>query len=228
MTMPAPTWFEPEPHELRRWAVAASVVVGVHALALFAYSRAPQPEDLGNDSAPISMDFSPGQDAVDQAAVEPTPEPPPPQEAEPPPPPPPPPPQAVALPEPPPPPKVEEQQPEQQPQPAKVRASAPSPRVKQSWALAVSKHLARHMARYPRTAISRDEEGVVHVSFRVDHAGRVSEVHLVQSSGHPDLDSAGLKMIEDSQPFPPLPADISDSENVIDFPLTFGLQKNLQ
>ena len=28
MTMPAPTWFEQEPHELRRWAIAAAVVIG--------------------------------------------------------------------------------------------------------------------------------------------------------------------------------------------------------
>jgi len=225
MTMPAPTWFEHEPHELRRWAIAAVIVLTIHALALYVYSRVPQPEEIGDDSAPISMDFSAGEDTVNQAEVAPTPEQPPPQ-AEQPPPPPPPPPEAVALPEPPPPPpKVEEQPPEQlQPQPA--RSKAASPKTVQSWQSAVAKHLMLHMRKYPRSAISRNEQGVVHLGFRVDHAGRASEIQIIDSSGHPNLDNAGLKEVEDAQPFPPLPPTMSEPDNFVDFQLTFGLERN--
>jgi periplasmic protein TonB len=221
MTMPAPTWFEQEPHELRRWAIAAAVVIGIHAAALVAYTHVGAPAEIGDDDAPISMDFSPGQDTVNQAAVDPTPEPPPPEQVEQPPPPPPHPPEAVALPEPPPAQKVEQQEAPLPPQQQRIKSG--SPLTKRSWATAVSKHLAQHMARYPRGSISRDEEGVVHVGFRIDRAGRISELHVLESSGHHDLDNAVLKMVEDAQPFPPLPDDISESENVIDFPFRFGL-----
>jgi protein TonB len=222
MTMPAPTWFEQEPHELRRWAIAAAVVVGLHAAALFAYTYVPQPDEIGDDTAPIAMDFSAGNAAVDMTAIEQKPEQPEQQEVEQPPPPPPPPPQAVAMPEPPPPPKVEEQQPEQQAQPSLVRGG--SPRIKQTFASAIAKHLAAHMVGYPRSAVARNQAGKVEVSFSVDHEGHVHDVQVIQSSGHPELDQAALSMVNKAQPFPVLPSGLQEEDNVFNFPLKFDLQ----
>jgi protein TonB len=222
MTMPAPTWFEHEPHEQRRWAIAAAVVVGVHAAAIFAYSYVPRPQEIGDDSAPISIDFSPGTDTVDQAAIEPTPEPPPPQQVEQPPPPPPPPPQAVALPEPPPPAKVEEQQPEQQPQPSRVKGG--SPRIKETFKSAVARHLAQHVIAYPRSAVARDQHGLVEVTFSVDHDGHVHDLEVTHSSGHSELDQAALSMVIKAQPYPALPPGLEEDDNIFTFPLNFALQ----
>ncbi|MFZ3226214.1 MAG: hypothetical protein WA230_11985, partial [Xanthobacteraceae bacterium] len=112
MNVSSLTWFDDDdPRDLRRWAIAALVVLGVHLGAIAAYVYVHRPDEIGDDTTPIAVDFSPTDDTVDQPEVAPTPEQPPP-EVEKPPPPPPPEPQAIAAPEtPPPPPKVEEQKP---------------------------------------------------------------------------------------------------------------------
>src|SRR5579863_9462989 len=115
MTASSLTWFDDDdPRDLRRWVFAALVVLGIHLAAVAAYVYVHRPDEIGDDTTPIAVDFSPTDDTVDQPEVMPVPEQPPPQAEKPPPPPPPPPPepQAVAAPEtPPPPPKVEEQKP---------------------------------------------------------------------------------------------------------------------
>ncbi|MGB6938074.1 MAG: hypothetical protein WBE14_15580, partial [Xanthobacteraceae bacterium] len=86
------TWFEDEePGEIRRWAIAAAVVVAIHLVVLCPYAYFYHPEEIGDDATPISLDLSPSDDTVDQAEIAPTPEQPPPQVEQPPPPPPPPP-----------------------------------------------------------------------------------------------------------------------------------------
>jgi TonB family protein len=217
-----PLWFDDAvPRELRRWALAVAFVLALHAGAIAAALYVHQPDQIGDDAAPIAVDFSPGQDTVDQAALEPVPQQPPPQAEQPPPPPPPEPPQAVAIPQPPPPPKVEEQ-PEQQAQPARVKGG--SPRLKETYRSTVAKHLAQHMIAYPRNSVARDQHGRVEVAFSVDHDGHVHDLRLIHSSGHSELDDAALAMVDKAQPFPALPQNLTEDDNVFDFPLKFDLQ----
>jgi len=49
------------------------------------------------------------------------------------------------------------------------------------------------------------ETGQAIVSFSVDGRGRIVSLALVQSSGHPDLDSQALAMVRSVSPFPPPP-----------------------
>ena len=88
MTVSALTWFDDdEPRDLRRWAFAALVVLGIHLAAVAAYVYVHKPDEIGDDTTPIAVDFSPTDDTVDQPEVMPAPEQPPPQAEKPPPPP---------------------------------------------------------------------------------------------------------------------------------------------
>lgn len=221
------TWFEDdEPRDLRRWAAAALIVVGVHIGAIGGYAYVHRPDPIGDDAAPVAVDFAPGDDTIDQAAVEPTPEPqqqqPPPEVEKPPPPPPPEPPQdAVPLPEtPPPPPKVVEQEPPPQ-APTPPRTKGGSVQVPASYVLTIFKHLARYKPPYPRDAVEHREEGTVEVGFRLDRSGHLLHREIIRSSGVPELDTAALAMIEKAQPFPPFPASMAVPNEDFDFPLHF-------
>jgi type IV secretory pathway VirB10-like protein len=68
-------WFEDEdPRDLRRWAIAAAVVLGVHIGGVSLYSFLHQPEEIGDDTSPITIDLTPSDDTVDQPEVAPVPE----------------------------------------------------------------------------------------------------------------------------------------------------------
>jgi periplasmic protein TonB len=215
MTAASLTWFDDDdPRDLRRWAIAALVVLGIHLAAIAAYVYIHKPDEIGDEAAPIAVDFAPTNDTIDQPEIAPVPEQPP-QQIEKPPPPPPPEPQAVVAPVEPPPPKVEEQKP---PTPAvQARVKGGAPQVAPSYVTAIVKHLEHYRPPYPNEA----EEGTVFVKFQIDRSGHVLERHILRSSGHTDLDSAALAMIDRAQPFPPFPATMSQPDEYFDFPLHF-------
>ncbi len=225
MTVSALTWFDDdEPRDLRRWAFAALVVLGIHLAAVAAYVYVHKPDEIGDDTTPIAVDFSPTDDTVDQPEVMPAPEQPPPQAEKPPPPPPPPPePQAVVAPEtPPPPPKVEEQKPPPTPaMPARSKGGAPH--IAPAWRTSLVRHLDQYK-RYPSAARERSEEGVVLLSFSVDRTGHVLEHHVVRSSGYPALDDEVMSMIERAQPLPPFPPTMSEAKLDLTVPISFSLK----
>jgi protein TonB len=214
------TWFEDDdPRDLRRWALAAFVVVGIHLAVICAYVYIHRPDEIGDDTTPVAVELAPSDDTVDQPAVAPVPEeqvkpieqPPPPPDTS----------QAVVAPPPDekPPEPIKEQKP---PTPAmQARMKGSLSRDDASWRTAIAKHLAKHTVPYPGEAAARQEEGVVHLGFRVDHNGRVYNLHIMRSSGYADLDKAGLTMIERAQPFPPLPESEDESDTDLDFPLRF-------
>jgi periplasmic protein TonB len=226
MTASSLTWFDDdEPRDLRRWVFAALVVLGIHLAAVAAYVYVHKPDEIGDDTTPIAVDFSPTDDTVDQPEVMPVPEQPPPQAEKPPPPPPPPPPepQAVAAPEtPPPPPKVEEQKPPPTPaMPARSKGGAPH--IAPAWRTSLVRHLDQYK-RYPAAARERSEEGVVLLSFSVDRTGHVLEHHVVRSSGYPALDDEVMSMIERAQPLPPFPPTMSEAKLDLTVPISFSLK----
>ncbi len=222
MNVSSLTWFEDEDaRDLRRWALAAAVVLAVHLAAIVAYVYVHRPDEIGDDTTPIAVDFSPTDDTIDQPEVAPTPpQPPPPQVEKPPPPPPPP--EAVAEPEtPPPPPKVEEQKPPTPAMPARSKGGAPH--IAPAWQTTLVRHLERYK-RYPSDAQDRGEEGVVLLGFTVDRTGHVLAHHIVRSSGHPALDDEVMSMIERAQPLPPFPQTMTEAKLDLTVPIRFSLR----
>jgi periplasmic protein TonB len=204
MNARAPTWFEDDdPRELRRWIIAAAIVVTVHLVAVAAYIFLHVPDDIGDDTAPVSIELAPIDSDIDQpeVAAQPQPEQQKPIEQ-----PPPPPPDAVTMPDEKPVEQPQEVKPQSAPTPAMTKGG--SPRVSASWASEVSKQLQRQK-RYPSAARARGEQGEALLGFTVDRAGHVLSYRIVRGSGHPDLDAEVLAMIERAQPLPAFPADMT-------------------
>ncbi len=212
-------WFEDEtPRDLRRWAIAAIVVLGIHLAAIAGYLYVHQPEEVGDDVAPIVIDLAPPDDTLDQPEtlppeVEQKPEEPPP---------PPPPPEETQTEVSPPPEQMPVEEPKAPPPPPPPPApkTAAAVRAETAYETALRKHLARYLPAYPSE--THPQEGTVHVGFSVSRSGRVLERHIIRSSGHTDLDNAALNMVDRAQPFPPFPAAMTESEKIVEFPLHFG------
>jgi periplasmic protein TonB len=219
LTLP---WFEDDdPRELRRWAIAAAVVLGVHLGGVGLYAYLHQPEEIGDDTSPITIDLTPSDDSVDQPEIAPVPEsqpktvdqppPPPPETSE-----------AVMEPqEPPPPQPVQETRPPSPAVPARVKGGAP--RIAPSWQTELVRRLEQYK-RYPSDAQSRGVEGVVMLSFSVDRNGRVLTHEIARSSGHPELDKEVVSMIERAQPLPPFPPSMPEDKLDLTVPIRFSLR----
>jgi protein TonB len=217
MTALALSWFEDEdPRDLRRWAIAAVVVVAVHIAAIAAYLYIASPNDIGDDASPVMVELSPSDDTIDQPEVAPVPdeqqkqiEQPPPDTPQ----------AVVATPE-----VQPQQQVEQTPTPAMpARTKGGATRVAATWETSLVKHLEQ-FKRYPSDAQSRGEEGVVLLSFTVDRTGHVLAHQIVRGSGHPELDTEVMSMIERAQPLPPFPAEMPDAKLDLTVPIRFSLR----
>jgi protein TonB len=216
MTALAFSWFEDEdPRDLRRWIIAATVVVAIHLAAIAAYFYVHEPDEIGDDTTPVAVEMSPSDDTIDQPEVAPVPEQEqkqveqPPPETSP----------VVAMPEQKP--LEQENKPPTPAMPARVKGGAP--RVATSWESSLVKHLEQ-FKRYPDAAQSRGEEGVVLLSFSVDRSGHVLARQIVKSSGYPDLDGEVIAMIGRAEPLPPFPADMPDAKLDLTVPIRFSLR----
>jgi protein TonB len=218
MTALALGWFDDEdPRELRRWAIAAIIVLGVHIGAIAGYLYVHEPEQIGDDSSVVAVELSPMDSDVEQPEIAPVPETqqkqveaPPPDESQ----------TIVAPPQEQPVEKNEEQRPPTPAMPARIKGGAP--RVEPSWQTNLIKHLQQYK-RYPSDAQSRGEEGVVQLSFSVDRSGHVLSRQVVRSSGYPELDAEVMAMIERAQPLPPFPAAMPQPKLDLTVPIRFSL-----
>ena len=211
-------WFEEEdPRDLRRWALAATIVLGVHLAAIVGFLYVHQPEEIG-DNVIAAIDFTPSDDTVDQPEIAPVPEQPqeqveqPPPETAP----------VVALPEPKPVEKIEEQKPPTPTLAARTKGGAVNP-VTASWQTDLVKHLQRYK-RYPGQAQARGEEGIVMLAFSVDRNGHVLARRVIQSSGHSALDDEVIAMIERAQPLPSFPPSMTEAKLDLVVPIRFSLR----
>ncbi len=225
-------WFEDEePRDLFRWAMAAAVVLGVHAAAVAFYLVVHQPEVIGDDGSVVALELAPIENTPDavERAVTPAPETmieskalPKPEDQ---------PPEEKAEQAPPeetptiiqaekPPEKVEEEKP-----PAPVtaqRAKGGAPRIASSWESSVVRHLQRYK-RYPSAALSRNEEGVVLLRFSLDRNGHVLARHIERSSGYADLDEEVMDMIMRAEPLPAFPANMPQPQLDLTVPIRFSM-----
>jgi protein TonB len=219
MTALALPWFEDEdPRDLRRWAMAALIVFGIHAGSVAGYLYFHQPEEIGDAASPLAFDLAPADDSIDQPEVAPVPEeqrkeveqPPPPEPS-----------QAVIAPPEEQQPPIEQAKPPASAVPARVKGAAP--RVEPSWQTALVRHLQQYK-RYPSDAQSRGEDGVVLLSFTVDRTGHVLARQIVHSSGHRELDNEVMSMVERAQPLPAFPPSMPQAKLDLTVPIRFSLR----
>lgn len=236
MSMSALAWHDDgNPRELVRWAIAAAVVVGVHAGTAAYLLAVQEPDMVGSSANVVTVDLAPidstpdaiesdvapaPETMVEQAALPDLPQPKPPEDmkveqppdetpAE------------VALPVEKPPEKVQASLP-----PAPVTAQqvkAAAPKVEASWTTSLMRQLQR-VKRYPASAQSRKEEGVVLLSFSIDRNGHVLAHSIVRSSGHAALDNEVLDMIMRAQPLPPFPESMTQTQIDLTVPIRFSLR----
>lgn len=69
--------------------------------------------------------------------------------------------------------------------------------------------------RYPPAAQLRRQQGVAHVRFRMDRAGKVLWTRLERSSGFVELDRAAVETPKRAQPLPPIPAERPDQLELV-------------
>jgi protein TonB len=221
MTALALPWFEDEdPRDLRRWAMAALIVFGIHAAGVAGYLYVHRPDEIGDASSPFAIDLAPADDSIDQPEVAPVPEeqrkeveqpPPPPEPSQ----------AVIAPPEEQQPPPIEQVKPPTPAVPARTKGGAP--RVEPSWQTALVRHLQQYK-RYPSDAQSRGEDGVVLLSFTVDRTGHVLARQIVHSSGHRELDNEVMSMVERAQPLPPFPPGMPQAKLDLTVPIRFSLR----
>jgi periplasmic protein TonB len=102
--------------------------------------------------------------------------------------------------------------------------SAPPPgETLAAWQAQLLAHLAL-FKRFPPGAQERGEQGVVEMRVTLDHAGHVSSMALVGSSGYPDLDAEASAWIARAAPLPAFPPEITASQVNLVIPLRFTLQ----
>jgi protein TonB len=79
--------------------------------------------------------------------------------------------------------------------------------------------------RYPGGAEARRAQGTATLSFSVDRSGRVISSAIAKSSGHADLDREVLAMIRRAEPLPPFPAAMPQSVVQLSVPVRFALRR---
>jgi len=238
MSMSALSWHDDRnPRELARWVVAAAVVLGVHAGALVYLLAEHEPDIVGSNMDVVTVELAPidsTPDAVEQDVApapetmiesSPLPDLPkpqeqpkeemkverPPDEA----------PAEVPLPVEKPPEKVQNS-----PPPAPVTAQqvkGGAPKIEPSWQTNLMRQLQR-FKRYPASAQSRKEEGVVLLSFSLDRSGHVLAHSIARSSGHTDLDNEVMAMIMRAEPLPPFPESMPQVRIDLTVPIRFSLR----
>ena len=229
-------WFEDEsPRDLLRWAVAAAVVVGIHAGAITYYLARHEPVEIGDDADIVTVELAPidsTPDAVERDVApapetmiesKPLPQPQeekpreelkveqPPDET----------PAIVPLPDAKPPEKVEEARPPAPVTAEKVKGGAPH--IEPSWQSSLVRQLQRYK-RYPSEAQSRNEQGVVLLSFSLDRTGHVLAHRVARSSGFADLDNEVMAMIMRAEPLPAFPASMPQPRIDLTVPIRFSLR----
>lgn len=238
----------PDKTDIRRWAIAAGIVIAVHAGAIAGGLQWYTPPDvLGTASEPIMLDLEsapqtpdPVQDIAPgptmQEAEPPTPEPEKPQEvveeqvpptpvqekAE-----------VVAPPEKPKPepkpivkPKPKPIERPKKPTEAPAPQTSASPRAAQAARMNYNGLLSAHLQRYkqyPAGAKAAGQQGVAMLSFTVSRSGQVLGASLARSSGSPALDSETMSMIRRAQPLPSFPPEMTQSSASFTVPVRFFL-----
>jgi len=230
------SWYEEDgPRDLLRWSAAAAIVLAVYAGALAYVFSWRQPAEIGDNAGVVTLELAPIDSTPDAQASDVAPAPetvieakalPEPQKDKPP--------DDVKLEQPPdeapalvPTPVAKPpQQAEETPPPAPYtaqRVKGGAPAIEPSWQTSLVRQLQRHK-RYPPQAQSRNEEGVVLLSFSLDRSGNVLAHRIAKSSGYADLDDEVMAMIMRAAPLPPFPPSMPQAQLDLTVPIRFSLR----
>ena len=77
---------------------------------------------------------------------------------------------------------------------------------------------------YPRISRKRHEQGIVKIEVTIDKKGNVIKTSLTKSSGFKRLDTAALKSVAKSSPFPPFLDTMNSSTYTIIIPISYSMQ----
>lgn len=97
-------------------------------------------------------------------------------------------------------------------------------REQADWYSLVSAHLERNK-RYPREARRDGLQGTPTVRFTVNRRGRVSDVSIRDSSGHPSLDEATISLLKRVSPLPAMPRSMRRDSVTITLPIEYSLSR---
>jgi periplasmic protein TonB len=128
------------------------------------------------------------------------------------------------------------------PSPAPSAAPAPEPEAKTTAAPAPGANAQAALARatswqgellgrleqfkrYPRSAQAKRRQGAAIVAFTIDRDGRLLAKRLNRSSGHDDLDTEALDLLDRAQPLPPPPENIPGERIELVVPIQFYLKR---
>lgn len=101
-------------------------------------------------------------------------------------------------------------------------ASGTPGNARDSWEGRVLARLER-FTRFPAAALSRRDQGVTTIRFRLDRQGRVLSSSIARISGSTILDQEALATLARAQPLPPIPADRPDEVELV-VPIEFFLR----
>lgn len=240
----------PDQTDVRRWVLAAALVVATHVAVIAAgLNWYTPPNVLGTASEPIMLDLesAPETPEPQQLDIAPGPqmqeaEPPPPEPEKP---------QEIVEEQIPPTPEVEKaevvappEKPKVQPKPIvkpkpkpierpKKPTEAPAPQTtatpqasqaaRASYNGILSAHLQRYK-QYPSDAKAAGQQGVAMLSFTVSRNGSVMGARLSRSSGSSALDGETMAMIRRAQPLPSFPPEMTQSSASFTVPVRFFLR----
>jgi protein TonB len=111
-----------------------------------------------------------------------------------------------------------------------AKARAPKPVVPIVDVQATQHYLAALASRidrskfYPRASRRLGEEGIAVVGFVIRRDGELTDIHIVESSGHRRLDEAALKTLRRATPFERIPDAIDREQWPITVPIAFSLR----
>lgn len=104
-----------------------------------------------------------------------------------------------------------------------IGRATPRPATILTWKGRLVGHLERRK-RYPPEARARREQGVAHLSFSIDRAGRLVESRIARSSGSAALDREALALAQRAQPFPPPPRELPGDPIKLLVPVRFNVR----
>lgn len=87
---------------------------------------------------------------------------------------------------------------------ASSKTSLPQTLEVVAWKQAVHQHIVSKSC-YPRDALARHEQGIVHFAFQLDRQGRVTSRRILRGSGFVSLDKGTLEWFSRTQTFPTPP-----------------------
>jgi periplasmic protein TonB len=102
-------------------------------------------------------------------------------------------------------------------------AVQPSVAIVSRWESELVAHIER-FKRYPSEARAQGTQGIVRITFTIDHDGWVRSSRVVQSSGSPQLDEESLAMLTRAQPMPPPPAQMANRQLSFTVPVRFTIR----